>query len=239
MSKDKNMGKIANGIEQVAITLPDGKTRAQLIAELTMNTVERNALTAKGFTAHHCGSVPEQSEAMQVVASMCGRVRRGNLDDLTDMLAAQALTLDAMFTEYGRRAMSNLGQYPDAVERYTNLATKAQAQCRTTIETLARVKRGGKQTVKVVHVHEGAQAVVADTFNQGGGGGHAGGAVENGKQIHEQSASVAALPGKDPAGVAVPVPGYARQEAVPAPRREGDGSAEGKSQRMEARGQIG
>lgn len=228
--------KATDGTERLTYQLPEGATRAQLIAELTMNTIERNALTAKGYTAHHCNAVPQQGEAMKVVAAMCGKVRSGNLDDLTDMLTAQALTLDSMFTEYGRRAMTNLGQYPDAVERYTSLAAKAQAQCRTTVDTLARVKRGGKQTVKVVHVYQGGQAVVADTFSHGGSGGRERGHFQDDGQPHDQGAPIAALPGQDESGVTVPVPRNARQEAVPFTWREGNGCAEGQPQRMETRG---
>lgn len=145
------------------------------------------------------------------------------------MLTAQALTLDAMFTEYGRRAMANLGDYPDAVERYTNLASKAQAQCRTTIETLARVKRGGKQTVKVVHVHEGAQAVVTDTFNHGGAGSGGGGEFKTDVPPHGQGTRRAALPGPNEAGYGMPLPCDARKEAVPASRGKVDGGAERQS----------
>lgn len=218
--------KIKNGVESVPTVLPEGKKREELLATLVMSTVERNAVISRGFANRVISSgneVPDFVETTKIIADMCAKVRSGNLDTLTDLLTAQALTLDTMFTSYTQRAMSNLGQYPEAVERYTNLAAKAQAQCRTTVETLARVKRGGKQTVKVVHVHEGGQAVVADTVNNGG---QRGPGAKNSEQPHEPLAS---LPGPDPSRDGVPLPCPARKEPVPVARRQIDGSSEGQS----------
>jgi hypothetical protein len=172
--KDARKPKIKNGVETVPAVLPKGKKREELLATLVLSTVERNAVISRGFANQVCSTgeeVPDFAETTKIIAEMCAKVRCGNLDSLTDMLTAQALTLDTIFTDYTRRALINAGQYPEAMERYTNLAAKAQSQCRSTVETLARVKRGGKQTVKVVHVHEGGQAVVADTVNSGGQGG--------------------------------------------------------------------
>lgn len=216
--------KIKNGVETVPTVLPEGKKREELLATLVLSTVERNAVISRGFANQVISSgkeVPDFAETTKIIADMCGKVRGGNLDSLTDMLTAQALTLDTLFTSYTQRAMSNLGQYPEAVERYTNLAAKAQAQCRTTVETLARVKRGGKQTVKVVHVHEGGQAVVADTVNNGG---QRGPKAKNSEQPHEP---VAALSGPDPSRDGLPLPSAARKEPVPVTRRKVDGSSEG------------
>lgn len=210
-------------VEKVEVPLEGGKTRKQMIAELGLGTIGRNALSAQGFASPHCGGGIEYSEAMKVVAGMCGKVRSGNLDDLTDMLTAQALTLDSMFTEYSRRVIINVGEYPDAADRYANLAAKAQSQCRTTVETLARVKRGGKQTVTVVHVNDGGQAIVADTFNQGGPGGSGAG---NTDQCHaaETARASASLPSPDPLGNGVPIPSRERAEKVPNARRDESGS---------------
>ncbi len=220
MTSDANDRKVA----KVEVPLESGKARKQMIAELGMGTIGRNALSAQGFASPHCGGGIEYSETMKIVAGMCGKVRSGNLDDLTDMLTAQALTLDSMFTEYSRRAMVNLGEYPDAADRYTNLAAKAQSQCRTTVETLARVKRGGKQTVTVVHVNDGGQAIVADTFNQGGTGGAGAGNSDQCRATGSAGAS-AALPSPDPLRNGVPIPSGKGPEKVPNARRDESRSA--------------
>ena len=49
------------------------------------------------------------------------------------------------------------------------LALKAQTQCRTTIEALDRLVRGGEQVIKHVHVdNRGGQAVIAESVQTGG-----------------------------------------------------------------------
>jgi hypothetical protein len=211
-------------VAKVEVPLENGKTRKQMIAELGMGTVGRNALSAQGFATPHCGGGIEYDETLKIVAGMCGKVRSGNLDDLTDMLTAQALTLDSMFTEYSRRAILNVGEYPEAADRYTNLAAKAQSQCRTTVETLARVKRGGKQTVTVVHVNDGGQAIVADTFNQGGPGGPGAGNTDQCHAAGPAGAS-ASLPSPDALRDGVPIPSREGPEKVPNARRDQSGRA--------------
>ncbi len=230
--KEPKKPKIKNGTETIETVLPEGKSRAELMATLVLNTVDRNVVVSRGFANQVIKSgddVPDFIEATKIVSAMCAKVRAGDLSDLTDMLTAQALTLDTIFTDYSRRALADVGQYPEAVERYTNLAAKAQAQCRTTVETLARVKRGGKQTVKVVHVHEGGQAVVADTVNNGG---QRGPGAKNSELPHEP---VASLSGPDPSRDGVPLPSHAGKEAVPVTRGQIDRSAEGKPKRVETR----
>jgi hypothetical protein len=71
-----------------------------------------------------------------------------------------------MFTELAPRAAVNMGQYLDASERYMRLALKAQGNCRSTLEALGKLHQPREQTVKHVHVNEGAQAIVADQFHQ-------------------------------------------------------------------------
>lgn len=149
----------------------EGKSRAEIHAEASLSPVIRNAILSKtyGDEFFGCNKDGERSDidaSVAFVTEKCAEVRAGNLDHVTDMLVAQMATLDTLFTTMCSRAGSNMGKYPEAVDRYFNWAMKAQAGCRTTAETLARIKRGGKQTVKVVHVHEGGQAVVADTVNQ-------------------------------------------------------------------------
>jgi hypothetical protein len=212
--------------ETVVVEREPGKTREQMHAQLTLNPMGRHALSAKAFCTGAFGDVVKFGEGLEVFAERAGRVRAGNLDDLTDMLTCQALTLDTMFTEYTRRAAINIGQHIEAVDRYTQLATKAQAQCRLTVETLAKVKRGGKQHIQITHVHEGGQAIVADTVN--GTGVRRGADGRNIEQVHEQAghAVVGALSGPDPARDPVPLSSLERQEAVPIARGQVDGGAQ-------------
>ena len=54
---------------------------------------------------------------------------------------SQAQTLDAIFTELGRRGSQNIndGRFMNAAEIYLKLAFKAQSQCRCTLEALAEI----------------------------------------------------------------------------------------------------
>ena len=57
------------------------------------------------------------------------------------VLASQAYTLDALFNNLAHRSVVNMaGGYTAASEQYLRMALKAQAQCRTTLETLNEIK---------------------------------------------------------------------------------------------------
>jgi hypothetical protein len=139
----------------------------------------------------------------------------------SEVLTAQALSLDALFTELTRRATMNFGDYPSAAERYARLAFKAQANCRASLEALAKLHQPREQTVRHVHVNEGGQAVVADHFHH-----HAGGSEKNAKsddQPHATGAAgaSAALPSPDPLGNGMPIPGDQGRQAVSDAWRQG------------------
>lgn len=111
-------------------------------------------------------------------------------------------------------------------ERYGNLATKFLRTYTTQLEALAKLRRGGEQTVRVEHVHvyNGGQAIVGQVAT--GGRGSAGGIVENGRQPYALTGQAAyALPAgapvlrQDTGGSGMPVAGCERQEAVPDARR--------------------
>ena len=55
------------------------------------------------------------------------------------------------------------------VSAYSNMANKAMRSFALHAEALAKLRRGGEQIVKHVHVNSGGQAIVAETFNAGGG----------------------------------------------------------------------
>ena len=75
------------------------------------------------------------------------------------MLVAQADALNAIFTELARRSALNLGEYLEASEKYMRLALKAQAQCRTTIETLAAFKNPPLVIARQANISTGHQQV--------------------------------------------------------------------------------
>jgi hypothetical protein len=160
--------------------------------------------------------VGDYSEAIYVRGKAAAK---GELAFASRVLAAQALTLDTIFTEMARRMALNMGEFLPATETYARIALKAQAQSRATLETLAKLHQPREQTVRHVHVNEGGQAVIADQFH------HHEGVTENGKsnrQSHATGATSqgAALPSPDANGSGVPIPGRQRPQEVPNARRD-------------------
>lgn len=125
------------------------------------------------------------------------------------MLAVQMfLTNDAAM-----RAMRTLNgaQYTDTSQQFGNLCVKLMRTFTMQAEALAKLQRGGVQTVKHIHIdNRGGQAVVADTVHSGG---------QNAKIESQPYEPSAALPCQNAAGVVVPMSSYAGQEALSDPRR--------------------
>lgn len=115
------------------------------------------------------------------------------------------------------------GMFPHVIA-YGNLANKFMRTFAAQTEALAKLRRGGEQVVKYVHVHQGGQAVVADTVNQNGGRVD----FETAEQPYGTKATSngTALPSPNPAWNGVPIPGYAEREVSPA-RRQEPGSPQG------------
>ncbi len=180
------------------------------LARTLLDTDTRHGFTAAYFVEKLLGisdEKPELDDYVQYVRHGGASAEKGDLAMVSRMLSAQAISLDAMFTEFARCAALNMGEYFNASERYARLAMKAQTNCRTTLEALAKLHQPREQTVRHVHVNEGGQAIVADEFH------HHGKAAENGvskEQSHAprndgEAASRAALPRPDAERDGVPV----------------------------------
>jgi len=142
------------------------------------------------------------------------------IDGMKPENEVEAMLLSQMVAtnETAMRCLAMIGKCDmiTQTEIFGNLATKMLRTFTAQTEALAKLRRKGEQTVKVVHVYPGGQAVVAETINQGRANGKAA------EQSHEPNVAAAggpALLGQDPAGNGMPMPGHARPEAVPHPRR--------------------
>jgi hypothetical protein len=209
--------------DKLFVEAEPGKSEERRFADISLDPAAHAMSATRLFNK---GSFGEQ-HTTELFVSLMDKGKAAAAGDLSHqkaMLAAQADTLNSVFTEMARRAALNMGEYIGATETYMRLGLKAQAQCRATIEALDRLSSGRVQTVKHVHVNEGGQAVVADQFHQ-----HTGGR-ENGKSNEQSHTTGAAgespaLLGQDPQGNGVPVPGGEGPEAVPDARRYKSGSA--------------
>lgn len=111
--------------------------RNRAIAALSPSV--RNAFTAALFSQGALGSV-QQFAALDVMIEQVSKVNTGDLNGLEATLTAQSVALDSIFNEMARRAALNVGEHLGATETYMRLAFKAQAQCRSTLHTLAEIK---------------------------------------------------------------------------------------------------
>ncbi len=204
---------------EVKVTKDVGETDDRTKARAIMLPLFRNAAVSQSFASTHFfggEATPPLGDAVDVLNEMAGKAANGDLAFASKMLAVQAITLDTLFTEMARRSGANMGEYPAAAETYMRLALKAQSNCRATLEALAKLHLPREQTVRHVHVNEGAQAVIAENFHH-----HTGG-TENGKSADQPhtpddraAGASAALPRPNPLGDTVPVPGNKEREAVP------------------------
>lgn len=185
----------------------------------------RHGVTAAQIHKTQFGSIdgaPGLGDYADALIAKGAAAAKGDLAFISEMLAAQAITLDSVFTEMTRRMAINMGEYLGATETYGRLAFKAQAQSRATLDLLAKIHQPREQTVKHVHVNQGSQAVVADHFHAG--------AKENektNKQCHATGAAGerAALPSPDPARDGMPIPLYQRETQMSYARRDEPRSA--------------
>ena len=105
-------------------------------AEMMVHGVATNVVTAVGYSKT-LGDV-DATEAMAALIAEIQRVQGGDMTSAEGMLAAQAVTLNAMFTQLAHTASKMT--IVDQIDRFVRLALKAQGQCRATLETLALIK---------------------------------------------------------------------------------------------------
>ncbi|WP_227339753.1 hypothetical protein [Sphingopyxis sp. P8] len=219
--------KSKSGTIPVEVKTKAGESEAETMARVLTGSYLRHGVVAHGLAEKMFGELPGNpgiQDYGQCIKGKAEHVKQGDLTLASELLIAQALSLDAMFTELARRATMNFGDYPLAAERYARLAFKAQSNSRSALEAVAKLHQPREQTVRHVHVNEGGQAIVADQFHH-----HAGG-IENAKVDKQPHATGAtspskSLPGADPCGNGVPIASDQGQEAVPNARREGERSA--------------
>lgn len=216
----------------LAIAKQDGESESLAIARSLMAPAFRHAMPNAQLLKSQIGTTPnapDLGDYADAIRERGSKAAKGDLDFASRMLAAQATTLDNIFTEMARRMALNMGEYLGATETYSRIALKAQAGSRATLEALAKLHQPREQTVRHVHVNEGGQAVIADQFhhhaNQGGQD-----FEKSDEQPHapeviggttgETAGQGPALPSPDTFGAGVPIPSGEGCEKVPNARRQ-------------------
>ena len=141
-------------------TLLQGKSPERISAELGLSPVFANSQTSSLFADNLLREGVPRGEAITVMAHTAEKVKQGDLSECEATLAAQAVSLDAIFNALARKAAANLDSHLAAAETCLRLALKAQGQCRATVQTLAEIKNPRPVAfVKQANIAHGPQQV--------------------------------------------------------------------------------
>lgn len=123
------------------------------------------ALNQLAQTVKATGDEERDSAALTAAAALVAAVEPRNELEATmalQMVAANSVVLDAF-------AKSRNAQFMEQATAYSNMANKAMRSFALHAEAIAKLRRGGEQVVRHVHVNDGGQAVIAGTVHTGGG----------------------------------------------------------------------
>jgi len=183
-------------------------TTSQDFAQLTLTQTMKALATSEGSL----------SGTNAVLATLDGV---GPNNEIEAMLVSQMTVTHALAMDFLGRARR--AEYVKQLDSCGALAVKLLRTYAAQVEALAKLRRGGEQTVRVehVHVHAGGQAVVGNVSHRGGGGEN-----ETGGQAHasEHPGALTFAPdtpmrGADAERDAVPVAGREGQASMPNARR--------------------
>jgi len=140
-------------IERKPKQTPEAATAKMVVAGLATN-----AISTREFSTYPFGDV-NLTECLNALIDSAERVNQGDLGEAEALLAAQAVSLNAIFTYLAHRAQINIGEHLDAADRYMRLALKAQGQSRATLETLAAIKNPPTVFARQANIAQGPQQV--------------------------------------------------------------------------------
>lgn len=136
---DRAFGSLSNEFRSYVIN--------QLVGILHSTGAEDCTSTLNALMAQMSGIAPtNEMEAMLAVQMICAH-------HASVLLTRRCLSADTL----------------DTLNAYGTLANKFSRTYAAQMEGLAKLRRGGEQVVKHVHVNEGGQAVIAATVNAGRG----------------------------------------------------------------------
>ena len=126
------------------------------MADMVVSGIPINAVTTVEFSKSPFRDA-DLAECLFKLYDTVRRVQEGDLSEPEALLTAQAVTLNAIFTDLALKAANT--EYVDKLDRYMRLALKAQGQCRATLETLAEIKRPPTLFTQQANVAHGPQQV--------------------------------------------------------------------------------
>lgn len=169
--------------------------------------------------ANYLAQTPNGSSDENVSSAFAFVAGGGAQDTVQSALLTQmAATHDASMRAIRRMEAAD---FVDTAHLYGNLSTRLMNLYARQAETLAKLQRGGEQTVRHLYVDARTQTAYNYPPSQ----------TEVREQSHEQHEGGTLGPsmlGYNTQGNGMPISGDAREKAVQATRREGDGSTERK-----------
>ena len=115
-----------------------------------------NTVAAQSFVKPIIGDV-DLTEAVEVMKEKTEKIIAGDLSELESTMAAQIVSLNAIFTALAKRSMAC--EYINQMETNLKLALKAQAQCARTAEVLATIKNPPVVYAKQANIAQGHQQI--------------------------------------------------------------------------------
>ncbi len=114
---------------------PD-KEKAKSIAEIALRPTVQAAVTIQEY-GNSFGKL-DLTSLMELLVEQTNASISGDLNRAEAMLTTQAHTLDAIFNNLAKRAIT--AEYLNKLETYLKLGLRAQSQCRSTWEALSAIK---------------------------------------------------------------------------------------------------
>lgn len=143
-------------LNSVRIFHASGSSSVQFVGDLMLRVGE--VLT---LTDNHDRNECKVGAAFAMIAAIDPQ------DELEATMALQMVAANESALTFFRRAARS--DYIEHASAYSNMANKAMRSFALHAEALAKLRRGGEQVVKHVHVNEGGQAVIANNVTTGGG----------------------------------------------------------------------
>ena len=111
--------------QHLEMVMEPGKTEDRMVSDMLVRGLVSNASATAKFVKPQYDDV-SLTDLLASLKESGERVNRGVLSAMESMLAAQAVTLNAIFGELARRAAVNVGCYHATMELYLRLALKAR-----------------------------------------------------------------------------------------------------------------
>ena len=144
-------------VKKDALAKQQAKSQSINYAKVSLQASTMSAVLSEAFTSQLFPDV-KLADSISALSDKIATIQNGDMQPIEAMLTGQAQALQTMFVSLGRQAVTKTG-----LQQYTafmNLALKAQAQSRATIQALIELKYPKQATfVKQANISNGNQQV--------------------------------------------------------------------------------